>query len=84
MRTIVIPPPRPRRGSTAPPPVPARFTVMRCIQIPSKNPLADLSDEAIRELIDHLDEDVAVIVDAPPRTAPCSEDVAVIVDARTR
>ena len=66
MRTIVIPPPRARRGSTVPPPaVPARATVLRCIQIPSKNPLSNLSDDAIRDLIEHLDDDVAVILDAP-------------------
>ena len=48
-----------------PPPVPARPAILRCVQIPSKNPLAALSDEAICELVDHLDEDVAVIHDAP-------------------
>ncbi len=54
------------------PPAPkAAPRILRCIQVPAPNPLADLSDDAITDLVDGLDGEVAVIIDLPaPRRCP--------------
>ncbi len=68
MRTITIPPLRVRPAATSPIALPwvpkPEPRHLRCVQVP--NPLANLSDDAIAGLVDHLEDDeTAVIVDAP-------------------